>query len=129
MAETKKTTAATKTTAVKATAAKATTAKATAAKTTAAKATTKKATATKATAKASAKKPATAKKPASEMVKIEFNNKSYTQAELVKSAKEVWKHDIGKKAGELKSIELYVKPDEEKVYYVFNNDVTGSFPI
>ena len=87
--------------------------------------------------KAAAKKPAAKKAAApkaaavkkSEVVKVEFNGKSYTQEDLLKSAKDVWQYDIGKKAAELKSIELYVKPDEERAYYVFNNDITGSFSI
>lgn len=65
----------------------------------------------------------------SEVVKFEFNNKSYTPDELLKSARDVWQYDIGKKVSELKSIELYVKPEEERAYYVFNNDTTGSFII
>ncbi|MCL2717818.1 MAG: DUF6465 family protein [Lachnospiraceae bacterium] len=92
--------------------------------------------------KPAAKKPAAPKKPTakttsaravavkkSEVVKVEFNGKSYTQDDLLKSARDVWQYDIGKKAADLKSIELYVKPEEERAYYVFNNDITGSFAI
>ncbi|MCL2253668.1 MAG: DUF6465 family protein [Lachnospiraceae bacterium] len=100
-----------------------------------------KVTAKKETTKAVAKKPSvkkTAEKKAStkstaskknEIVKFEFNNKSYSQEDLLKSAKDVWQYDFGKKASELKDIELYVKPEEDKAYYVFNNDITGSFSI
>jgi len=62
-------------------------------------------------------------------VKLEFNNKSYTRENVVNSATDVWVHDIGRPASELKKIELYVKPEEEKVYYIFNGDISGSFNI
>ena len=86
--------------------------------------------------KPAAKKPA-AKKAAtktvavkkSEVVKIEFSSRSYTQDDLLKCARDVWQFDIGKNPADLKSIELYVKPEEERAYYVFNNDITGSFGV
>lgn len=87
----------------------------------------KKPAAKKPAAKKASTKTVVAKK--SEVVRVEFNGKSYTQEDLIKSAKDVWQYDIGKKAAELKSIELYVKPEEERAYYVFNNDITGSFSI
>ena len=34
-----------------------------------------------------------------------------------------------KKAADLKSLNLYVKPEENTVYYVFNDDESGSFAI
>ena len=30
---------------------------------------------------------------------------------------------------DLKKIEVYIKPEDDRVYYVFNDDVSGSFPI
>lgn len=57
---------------------------------------------------------------------IEFYGKQVDEAALVKTAKDIWAA-TGKKASELKSLNLYVKPEENAVYYVFNNDETGSF--
>ena len=156
MAETKKTV--NVTAAAKAVAAKAADTKTEAVKTTPAesaaevkkeepKKTTKKAPAKKATAKkAPAKKAAAAKKtttktttkaaktPAKkaavkETLHVQFAGKSYTTDELVKIAKDVWKYDLKQKAGDFKSVELYVKPEENVVYYVINGDVTGNFAI
>lgn len=59
---------------------------------------------------------------------IQFGGKSYAQEDLMKIAKDVWKYDLKQKVGELVSVELYVKPEESKVYYVMN-DKTGSFDI
>lgn len=93
------------------------------------KAETKKADAKKAeTKKASVKKTAKKAEPKSE-IHIQFSNKSYGQDDLVKIAKDVWKYDLKQKVGDLEKVELYVKPEEGKVYYVMNKDFTGSFDI
>ena len=60
---------------------------------------------------------------------LQFGGNSYTQEELVKIAKDVWKYDLKQKVGDLTSVELYVKPEEHAVYYVMNKDFTGSFYI
>lgn len=60
---------------------------------------------------------------------VQFSGKSYAQEDLVKIAQDVWKYDLKQKVRELASIELYVKPEENKVYYVMNQEFTGSFDI
>ena len=52
---------------------------------------------------------------------------SYNQ--LVANAKNVWRYDRGGKVSDIKSMELYIKPEEGKVYYVINSDATGSFDL
>lgn len=96
-------------------------AKKAAAKTTEAKAS-KKETA----AKAPAKK-ATSKKEVK--IAIQFADKNYTSEDLANIANDVWVYDYNKKASELKDVQLYVKPEESKVYYVFNNEIAGDFNI
>lgn len=90
----------------------------------------KKAEAPKAAAKkAEAPKAAAKKSAAAVEVKLQFADKEYTQEALVKIANDVWVYDYDKKASELKKIQLFVKPEESKVYYVFNDDITGDFNI
>lgn len=104
--------------------------KETAKKPTAKKATTKKATEKKAPAKKEAaekKEAPAAKKTAKEIVHVQFAGKSYTTEDLVQSAKDVWKYDLNQKPADFKTVELYVKPEENLAYYVINGDVTGSF--
>lgn len=60
---------------------------------------------------------------------VQFSGKSYSQEELVKMAQDVWKYDLKQKVRELASIDLYVKPEENMVYYVMNQEFTGSFYI
>ena len=64
-----------------------------------------------------------------ETVNFQFSGKSYSQEDLLKIAKDVWKYDLKQKAADLTSIELYVKPEENMVYYVMNKEITGSFYI
>ncbi len=73
------------------------------------------------------RKPAAKKAEVSETVNFQFNGKSYTPEDLVKSCRDVWKYDLNGKEEDIKSIELYVKPEENTTYYVINGDVTGSF--
>ena len=81
-------------------------------------------------AEAPAKKATTTKKVALKTaVTLQFAEKSYTEESLVTIAKDVWKFDLKQKTTDLKSVELYVKPEEGLCYYVFNGDVTGSFVI
>lgn len=85
------------------------------------------------TKKTAAKKTTTAKaaKASKSAVKvaIQFADKNYTTEDLAKIANDVWVYDYGKKASELKDVQLYVKPEEAKVYYVFNNEIAGDFNI
>lgn len=85
---------------------------------------------TTAAKKAPARKAAPAKKDTLKAtVNLQFAGKSYTDADLIKIAKDVWKYDLGRKAADFKSVELYVKPEESRAYYVVNGEITGSFAI
>ncbi len=86
--------------------------------------------AAKTTASKTTAKTTTAKKAETECsLQIQFGGKSYGQEELMKIAKDVWKYDLKQKARDLVSVELYVKPEENKVYYVMNGEYTGNFAI
>ena len=117
-------------------AAKAPAKKAAAKKETAKKETVKKETAAKAPAKKAAVKKEAAKAPAKKAaakkevkIAIQFADKNYTSEDLANIANDVWVYDYNKKASELKDVQLYVKPEESKVYYVFNNEIVGDFNI
>ena len=75
----------------------------------------KKETVKKETAKKAAGRKATAKKSAAKKTELktsvclQFAGKSYTEEDLVKMARDVWKFDLKKKLGDLVCIELYVK--------------------
>ena len=105
-------------------------------KTAAAKKTTAKKTAAakKTTAKTTEKAAKTTKTPGrkaavKETLTLQFAGKEYTTEALVKIAKDVWKYDLKQKVGDFKTVELYVKPEENRVYFKINGEVTGDFGI
>ena len=81
--------------------------------------------------KEAAKKEAPAKKAAAkkETIYVQFAGKSYSNDELLKIAKDVWVYDMGQKAADMKSVEIYVKPEESMAYFVVNGTENGSFMI
>lgn len=93
----------------------------------------KKAPAKKTAEKKVEKKPVakkeTVKKVAKSVVTLEYRGNSYTEESLVQSAKDVWVYDLGKDLKDFKSVELYVKPEENTVYYVVNKEVKGGFAL
>ena len=80
-----------------------------------------KAAASKTAAKAPAKKPAAKKVEPKASVVIEFGGKQIVAKDVLAAAKKDFtkKHD----GTELKSISLYIKPEESVAYYVANNGV------
>lgn len=91
------------------------------------KAPAKKAAAKKAPVKKTAAKAPAKKAAVKETVNFQFRGKSYTPEELLKICKDVWKYDLNGKDEDFKSVELYVKPEENTTYYVINGNITGSF--
>ena len=60
---------------------------------------------------------------------VQFAGKSYSNEDLVKIAQDVWQYDLKKDVKDLKTVDLYVKPEESNVYYVFNGTEDGCFGI
>ena len=96
-----------------------------------------KTTAKKKTATATAKKPA-AKKTTRKIanagsvksnVVLQYQDKDIHYEDLVKKFKEIWTGTLGKKIIDIDKVDLYVKPEESKVYFVVNNDTHGDFDL
>ncbi|MCR5526929.1 MAG: DUF6465 family protein [Lachnospiraceae bacterium] len=80
-------------------------------------------------AKAEPKK-ATAKKAALKTsLHVQYADKDITAEDIVKLAKEDWKNVKKNKIADLKSLEFYVKPEDNTVYYVANGSEEGKFTI
>lgn len=60
---------------------------------------------------------------------IEYHGKSYSRDELVERAVTIWVKKLRRGRSNLESLELYVKPQEGTVYYVFNKTRNGNFPL
>lgn len=98
------------------------------------KTTTKKAAAPK--KPAAEKKPAekkapakAAKKEAEQEMILQFGGREIKEKDLYERIQQIWTEGYGKKAEELKSLKVYVKPEEFTAYYVINDDVTGSIDL
>lgn len=85
--------------------------------------------AVKETAKAPAKRTTTRKTTVKETVYLQYLGKEINKDDLVKQVKDIWTKELKNKAGDLKSVTLYLKPEENMAYYVINDDVTGSIAL
>ena len=78
--------------------------------------------------KAAEKKEAPAAKISAEII-LQFNGNDYTYDRLLQSAKDVWQYDQGKNVADFKTAQIYVKPEDNKVYVVVNGTDALSFDI
>lgn len=69
------------------------------------------------------RKTATKKEIKMQMI-IEHQGKQVEDKAIISAVKKAWTK-TGKKVGEIKAMELYIKPEEESVYYVINGQDTG----
>lgn len=59
---------------------------------------------------------------------VEFGGKQTEDKALVAQAKELWVAE-GKKVKDIKTLNLYVKPEENAAYYVINDDFSGKIEL
>ena len=77
-----------------------------------------------ATKKTTARK-TTAKKDIKVSAFVEYFGKQVEEKEMIARVKKAWTSS-GKKIGDIKTMELYIKPEESAVYYVINGTETGA---
>ena len=96
---------------------------------TAAKETVKKTAAKEVKGAKEAVKKTAAKRPSKKDMKVrtfvEYYGKQVEEKEMIARVKKAWTKK-GKRVGEIKTLELYVKPEEGAVYYVINSEETGA---
>lgn len=51
-----------------------------------------------------------------------------SESEIISKIKENWVSD-GKLVKDIKTIDMYVKPEEKKVYYIINDEINGDLDI
>lgn len=59
---------------------------------------------------------------------LQYAGREVQAEDWTRRAKEAWTA-AGKAEKEIKAIKLYVKPEENMVYYVVNEEMTGSFEL
>lgn len=97
-------------------------------KETAAKKTTKKAAAEKDT---TVKKTTTRRKKAvvNTEVFVQFMGKEVITSELIENIKNAWAAENEKTVEEITDLKVYVKPEENKAYYVVNGEMTSTYEL
>ncbi len=69
-------------------------------------------------------KKAATKKEIKTTLYVEYYGKQVQEKDMIASVKKAWTKS-GKKVGDIKTMALYVKPEENSVYYVINGDSAG----
>ena len=64
-----------------------------------------------------------------EKVFVQYAGKELDTEKLVAAAKKAYERKTGSKADEIKSVELYIKPEENAAYYVINGRGEDDFRI
>lgn len=80
----------------------------------------------KAPAKKAPAKRTTAKKEIKVSTFVEYMGKQVGEKDMIAAVKKAWTKSAGKKVADIKSIDLYIKPEDGMVYYVVNGTDTGS---
>ena len=56
---------------------------------------------------------------------VEYYGKQVEENDIIVRVKKAWTRS-GKKVGDIKEMDLYIKPEENAVYYVINGTETGA---
>ena len=80
---------------------------------------------TKTAAKKTTARKTTAKKEIKVSAFVEYFGKQVEEKDMIARVKKAWTSS-GKKIGDIKTMELYIKPEESAVYYVINGTETGA---
>jgi len=55
-------------------------------------------------------------------VYFEYAGASYNTEDVVKKVKDDWTKGLGKKVKDMAGVKIYVKPEDNKIYYVVNEE-------
>ena len=55
---------------------------------------------------------------------VEYQGKQVEDKAMMAAVKKAWT-EAGNKVGDIKTVELYIKPEEDSVYYVINGTENG----
>lgn len=56
---------------------------------------------------------------------LQFAGKEYAEKEILQMVKNVWTKELRNKVGDMKEVQIYLKPEESAAYYVINKETTG----
>ena len=79
-------------------------------------------------AKPAAKAPAK-KAAVKETIYLQYLGKEIDKEDLMKQVKEIWTKEQKRNVSDMKSVSLYLKPEENAAYYVINEEVSGKIDL
>jgi hypothetical protein len=59
---------------------------------------------------------------------VQYQGKEFEEQDILAAIKQKWKED-GNKIKDLQELDLYAKPEEGKVYYTINGEISGSISV
>ncbi len=62
-------------------------------------------------------------------ISLQYADKDIPYTDLIQNAKNKFQYDMGGDVVEIKDLDLYVKPDENKVYFVINKKIEGDYDL
>lgn len=60
---------------------------------------------------------------------LQYMGKEFSTSDVMKKVKDIWVKELGKKPEELRSVNVYLKPEEFAAYYVINDEVNGKIDL
>lgn len=60
---------------------------------------------------------------------LQYMGKEFSTSDVMKKVKDIWTKELGKETTELRSVNVYLKPEEFAAYYVINEEVTGKIDL
>ncbi len=82
-----------------------------------------------AAAKKTAKQSAAAKSAVKVSVYLQYMGREISKDDLMQQVKAIWTKELKRKVSDLKSVALYLKPEENAAYYVINDETTGKLDL
>ena len=64
-----------------------------------------------------------------ENIVLQYAGKELGTADILKRVKTHWTKDLKHKVGDMQNVTLYLKPEDNRAYFVINDTVTGSVEI
>lgn len=60
---------------------------------------------------------------------LQYMGKEFSTADIMKQIKHIWTKELGRQPEELRSVNVYLKPEEFAAYYVINAEVNGKISL
>ena len=83
----------------------------------------------KKTTKTAAKKTAAKKEDIKTTISVQYQDREWTAKTLIQTVKDIMKYDMQLDPKTIKNVDLYVNTEEDRVYFVVNGEINGSFAL